>query len=524
MISRAMLRKWLSVGSVAILVTGFSCTRQPTGLMTVLDADAPTTKALKQVQLRVQRNGAPVFEQTYELSSTRLPASLLLLKQDSESTSDPVQIELDGLDENGKTVIERKAVLGFVDEKTKLLRLPLRQDCLGVLNCTDPSSTCDHGVCTSAVQDPAALPDFTTNDDALAPVDPGTGGAAGAGGVAGTGGTAGTAGTAGAGGTAGTGGSGGTGGTGPTQLSCIGLAADCGPTQSEDCCATATTIVGGETVYRFCDASGTDANDNGTGTTACSVSWPATVTTFRLDKYEVTVGRFRAFLNAYDAWRLAGHPAQGEGGDPNVSSVVTSWDSSWTPNLPASAAVFKDAAHLSGSASLQTWVEPAGVGTENKAINFVSWYEAAAFCLWDAGWLPTEAEWLYAAAGGQENRVYPWSNPPSDQTLDGTYANYAWQVAAVQAVGSYDLGRGRWGHEDLAGNLSEWTWDTEVGQFPGSQNNLCDNCAQDTAGVKVFHGGAATGSVLMLRTSARSSTAPETHALYLGFRCARTAP
>ena len=63
---------------------------------------------------------------------------------------------------------------------------------------------------------------------------------------------------------------------------------------------------------------------------------PATVSSFYLDKYEVTVGRFRAFVAAFDAgWR----PSVGEGANAAVESAqglapgATGWQSAWVQIL-----------------------------------------------------------------------------------------------------------------------------------------------------------------------------------------------
>lgn len=123
------------------------------------------------------------------------------------------------------------------------------------------------------------------------------------------------------------------------------------------------------------------------------------------------------------------------------------------------------------NSTTQTWTDtPAG--NEHRPMNCVSWYEAMAFCVWDGGYLPTEAEWNYAAAGGDQQRVYPWSSPAGSLTpVDGSHASY-WDgtncvgdgaagcaVTDLVAVGTKPLGDGRCGQSDLAGNVAEWVLD-----------------------------------------------------------------
>ena len=122
---------------------------------------------------------------------------------------------------------------------------------------------------------------------------------------------------------------------------------------------------------------------------------------FGIGKTEVTVGDFRAFIDATGqapaALRNAGTMAQ----------------------VPITGVIF------------------------SEAVGYCKWRHGA------EGRLPTEQEWE-AAARGTEGRLYPWGN-----AWDPTAANVN-QPRAV-AVAGYPNGRTKEGLEDMIGNVWEWT-------------------------------------------------------------------
>jgi formylglycine-generating enzyme required for sulfatase activity len=254
-------------------------------------------------------------------------------------------------------------------------------------------------------------------------------------------------------------------------------------------------------------------------------SYPATVSNFMLDKYEVTVGRFRAFVNA-GLGTQASPPAPGAGAHPNLAG--SGWDSTWGTSLVTNTATLTSG--LKCNATYQTWTDAAGAN-ENKPINCVSWYEAMAFCIWDGGYLPTDAERNYAASGGNEQRVYPWSNPANSATIDCTYANYKIDnpagmycvngtTGAANRVGSESpKGDGKWGHSDLAGNVIEWTLD-----WNATYSMECSDCANLTpSSTRVLRDGTFTDAdVSFLHAASRTSGNPSARIYSRGLRCART--
>ena len=299
---------------------------------------------------------------------------------------------------------------------------------------------------------------------------------------------------------------------------------DGGAEGGESCC-TSLEVPGG-TYFR------TYAN-SGSGPTG--EADPATVSGFRLDKYEVTVGRFRQFVSA---WKSRWLPAPGSGihvhlnggqGLANVAQPGTFETGWWSEDDANIAPTDANLACTGGGTTFavpsvyDTWT-PAPGTKESFPINCVDWYDADAFCIWDGGFLPSEAEWEYASAGGEQQLEYPWgAMPPGAHDLFAIYDfDYPRrEEVPIAPVGSARLGKGLWGQLDLAGEVYEWNLD----YWDPVYSNPCADCAYlDTVSFsyRVLRGGAFDEeSPEMLPPSRNFNTATYRHP-GVGFRCART--
>ena len=140
-----------------------------------------------------------------------------------------------------------------------------------------------------------------------------------------------------------------------------------------------------------------------------------------------------------------------------------------------------------------------------RARGGLSFPEAAAYCAARRKRLPTEDEWI-AAAAGPTGRRYPWGD------TGAVCRRAAWGLATgpcargapgPDSVGAHPDGRTPLGIEDLAGNVAEWV-------------------VAPTG--PVAHGGSWRSSLATeLRTWARLEVEPSAHDPGVGVRCARDA-
>ncbi len=263
---------------------------------------------------------------------------------------------------------------------------------------------------------------------------------------------------------------------------------------------------------------------------------PVTVSSFNLDKYLVTVGRFRQFVRAWNGgagWLPVagsgkhthlngGRGLVNAGGDAGVA-YETGWVVSDDSNVAPTNANLTTACNT----DYATWTTSVG-SQESLPINCVNWDESYAFCIWDGGFLPSEVEWEYAAAGGSQQREYPWgSAAPGTGNQYAIYGAYypngsgvLQSVVNVAPVGTATHGAGLWGQLDLAGEMWEWTLD-----WYAPYVDPCVDCANLTAAsYRVFRGGdfgsLTSTSVVLPPYRFIGTSVPRS--LSVGFRCART--
>lgn len=145
----------------------------------------------------------------------------------------------------------------------------------------------------------------------------------------------------------------------------------------------------------------------------------------------------------------------------------------------------------------------------DKPLVCVTHSEAAAYCEYVGGSLPTHDQWEKAARGGEDNRLFPWGD-----TWDPAWANWGeFDVIKTSILGKVDgfewtsspgvfsQGDSPYGVRDMAGNVSEWV-------------------AETTERDGVARGGSWTSDPFGLRVTSRAELPVDKRRSDVGFRCA----
>lgn len=169
----------------------------------------------------------------------------------------------------------------------------------------------------------------------------------------------------------------------------------------------------------------------------------------------------------------------------------------------------------------------------------VNWEDAKAYCAWAGGRLPYEAEWEYAASGGntgidgRPRTVFVWGDAfPKEQVANladhqfkqskdyhprfDLFDGYDDGYTYTSPVGAFPPNH--FGLYDMAGNVWQWCEDWNDAEYY-ARSPASDPHGPNEGTLRVLRGGAFDTPPAMTRITRRISNRPEVRHDEKGFRC-----
>jgi len=268
------------------------------------------------------------------------------------------------------------------------------------------------------------------------------------------------------------------------------------------------------------------------------------ISPFLMDKYEVTNDQFNDFVNS------TGYVTTAE-------KVFKYFDDKLGDSISRKGSLIFDNSDLSDKQIVEdfswwkwcnnaSWKNPHGPTSSinNKMdhpVVHISWHDATAYAKWAGKRLPTEAEWEWAARGGEKNIKFPWGN--SDPKNSYRKANL-WQGIFPftneikdgnqwsSKVGEYSPNG--YGLYDMAGNVWEWCmdqYDLNAYKKRSKVKNLSNPISNTTYDLveigyekRVMRGGSFLCDETVCsgyRITRRMRSTPDTGFIHTGFRCVK---
>lgn len=219
-----------------------------------------------------------------------------------------------------------------------------------------------------------------------------------------------------------------------------------------------------------------------------------TVSSFYMDRHEVSNADYRAFL----------------------SNIQASERTAMQP----------DSSVWAEAGNRMNWSQYfRGPAYSDYPVIAVTQEQAQAYCEFEGKRLPTEAEWEYSARANQVGGVYPWAGFEPRNARGEYLANYdpgrggyaADGYAFTAPIDAYPANP--WGLYNMSGNVAEWVQDAYTPAYSdiADFNPLYEDPEENR---RVVRGGSWASAAFYIGVGVRDAQPKDEASPYVGFRCA----
>jgi formylglycine-generating enzyme len=238
------------------------------------------------------------------------------------------------------------------------------------------------------------------------------------------------------------------------------------------------------------------------GTFHNGTSW-VSVSSFYMDKYELTQGAYSAIMGNDPAWEC------GDGENYPIYNV------SWF-NAVAYCNIRSVIEGLTPCYTMTGYGANPATWPPNWFNNYP--YDSIITCTWTANGyrMPTEAEWEFAARGGNLSQGYTYSGGNTLSLVGWPSNGYPQNTHIGGGKAANELGL-----YDMSGNVWERCWDV-IGNYPADDQD--NPHGPGGSGAHVFRGGGIQSPPEQCTVSARGADLPHILNYTIGFRICRILP